>query len=294
MSKSSVTSTKNYGLFHSNTKNRPVDVSKRRDLRESMTKYGYIPAYPIHCVRENSKLTVIDGQHRLAIAQELNLPVSYMVCDDADVNIPALAKTQRVWKCCDYAGSFAAQGKAAYQELIDFAVQHNLPLSTSLSILSDQGGSINATSNTARKYKNGEFVVKNRGQADRVARLYAAMSTYAPQIKTRFFIAALWAVCCVPGLDEERLVSGARRCPENLIKYGNRDAYLTMLEHIYNFGRTKKVPLKIEAENILSKRNPVKPKTEYHRGSNGAVRVYSELEAAENRAAKLNAQEAGQ
>jgi len=36
------------------------------------------------------------------------------------------------------------------------------------------------------------------------------------------------------------------------------------------------------------------PKTEYHRGSNGAVRVYSELEAAENRAAKLNAQEARQ
>lgn len=36
--------------------------------------------------------------------------------------------------------------------------------------------------------------------------------------------------------------------------------------------------------------NPGTKDQEYHRGTDGAVRVYREQEAAENRAAKLNAQ----
>ena len=35
-----------------------------------------------------------------------------------------------------------------------------------------------------------------------------------------------------------------------------RDAYLTMLEHIYNFGHSKKLPMKFAAEAAMAKRNP--------------------------------------
>ena len=109
-----------------------------------------------------------------------------------------------------------------------------------------------------RKYRSGQFLIKNRAQADRLARLYAGMSAHAPQIRTIFFISAIGAVCYIPGVDDDRLLNGAKRCPENLLKYGNRDAYLTMLEYIYNFGRSapKKFALKMDAEKAMARRNP--------------------------------------
>jgi len=255
-----ITKTKNYGLFHL-ARNRPVDISRprRKKLRQSMQQYGYIDAYPVLCVRENRQLFVYDGQHRLAIAKELGLPVAYTVIDDA-IDIPFINNTQQTWALNDYAQVYADAGKKDYRELLAFVAQHEIPLSTAIAILgrrsSAAGG--NAHGPAMNVFRQGEFTITGRKMADRVARLYAEFRQLSKAMSTRFFIAAIFAVCQVDGIDDHRLVKGARRCPENLVKYGSRDAYLTMLEHVYNFGRSRKEPIKIAAENAMRERNPIK------------------------------------
>ena len=262
MATSKITKTKNYDLFRL-ARNRPVNIqtARRKKLRQSMKDYGYIDAYPLLCVRENRHLFVYDGQHRLAIARELGLPVAYAVID-RPIDIPKTNNTQQTWRLADYAWVYADAGKPDYLELLEFAEQHSIPLATAIAILTDKsscnGGGTNGK--TMDKFRDGVFVITNRAAADRVAGLYAEFCQISKAVKTRFFISALFVICLVDGVDDKRLIRGAKRCPESLLKYGSREAYLAMLEHVYNFGHSKKQPLKIAAENAMRERNPVRHK----------------------------------
>lgn len=59
-------------------------------------------------------------------------------------------------------------------------------------------------------------------------------------MKGNRLVNAIMSVCLVPGFDRQRLISGAKLCPEKLMGYSKVDAYLTMLEEIYNFKRAAK------------------------------------------------------
>lgn len=253
-SDSKLRATRDYSLFVDSVDNRIVDLAKRKKLRQSMAEHGFLPAYPLHVIRlPSGKLRIRDGQHRFAVAQELGLPVYYVACE-ADVSIPDINNTQRPWNLHDYAGSFANQNKRDYVTLAEFSRQHNLSLSMSVYLLGDILAS--AQSCLLQRFRSGRFVVKDRARADRVANLYNQIGALCPAVKTRFLLSALTAVCAIPQLDDERLLTCARRCPEQLMKYGSRDGYLAMLETIYNYGRHAKLPLKFLAENIIRERNP--------------------------------------
>jgi hypothetical protein len=51
------------------------------------------------------------------------------------------------------------------------------------------------------------------------------------------------------------LIGGAERCREKLVSYSTRDAYLDLLESVYNFGRKQLVSLKLPAIEAMRKRN---------------------------------------
>ena len=53
------------------------------------------------------------------------------------------------------------------------------------------------------------------------------------------------------------MLQNADRCREKLIAYSTRDAYLEMLESIYNFGRSKMLGLKVAALMAMRERNAV-------------------------------------
>ena len=246
--------TKNYGLFREVLENRAVNLNTRprRDLKKSMQTHGYLPAYPLYCTRKNGSLEIRDGQHRLATARALGLPVWYVVCDEV-AEVAAINNTQCKWKLCDYAEAFAKGGNQNYQEVLDFAEAHKIGISDSVMILA---GSVGETGFGGGVYfKKGLFVVHDRPRADRVVRLYYAMKTLCDTVRGRGFIPAIIAFCRIDGVDDDRLIMGARKRPQLLIKYGTRDGYLMMFETLYNFGRARKVPIKIDAENVIAGRH---------------------------------------
>lgn len=253
-----ILSTKNYRLFQNNNgENRPLDVNRHRKLLGSMKKYGFLEVFPIIVTRNGDDHFIVkDGQHRLAFAESLGLPV-YYVEDSTDFDVATINSTSKVWNLGDYAQKYASNGIKSYQEGLEFAEKHGLPISTAFCLLAGT----TSFSNFDELFLTGKFKVKDRKWADSVAGIYGPITTMSSSMKKNArLLEACMAVCRVPDFDPSRLLSGAERCREKLLSFSTREAYLDMLETVYNFGRSKLVGLKSAAMMAMRDRSAVKPR----------------------------------
>lgn len=249
-----IQATKNYRLFERSMENRPLDMKKHRKLEQSMKAYGFLPCFPIVCCRNGDKhLIVKDGQHRLAVAETLGLPVHWTE-EAIDFDVAVVNSTAKTWVLADYAQKHAANGKKAYKDGLEFVQIHGLPVGTAFSLL----GGVTSFSAVSSRFIDGTFVIKDRQWADSVAGIYGPLVQFCPAMKNARFVEACMYVCRVDGFDPKRLLHNAERCREKLVAYRTRDAYLDMLEEVYNFGRAKLVGLKAEATMAMRNRNPAK------------------------------------
>lgn len=254
-----INATKDYGLFVRSRDNRPTDVNRRKKLVTSMKMYGWLPCFPMVCVRNGNKALVVkDGQHRLEIAEGMNLTV-YWVEHDNDFDVAVTAAGQKPWIPRDYAQCYDAKGHKSYHEGLQFSEQYSLPIGVAFALLAGH----TSYSNIEVDFVSGRFKVKDREWADAVAELYSQITELASSLKTANFIGACMAVCRTKAFSPKRLIEGAKRCRDKLVPYSTRDAYLDLMETLYNYGRQSLSPLKIDAVNAMRERNAVnhpKPK----------------------------------
>jgi len=88
-----------------------------------------------------------------------------------------------------------------------------------------------------------------------VAALYVPLVGLSKAVRNDHMLSACMAVCRVPDFDAKRLLSGAEKCRDKLVSYSTRDAYLDLLETLYNFSRSKLVGLKATAMMAMRDRN---------------------------------------
>jgi len=245
--------TKNYRLFGRPQDNRPTDPRKHRKLEESMKRYGFLPCYPIICTRDRDKhLNLKDGQHRLLFAEKLGLPV-YWIEDEVDFDVALVNCAQRTWALRDFAHRYATAGIQVYRDGLEFSDRHKIPLGMTFALL----GGTTTFSNVQESFFSGTFKAKDTAWAERVASVYSPMVGLAPVLRNARFLEACMACCRVKDFDGGRLMHNAERCREKLIAYSTRDAYLDMIETVYNFGRKQLVPIKIAALTALRERNAI-------------------------------------
>lgn len=250
MSTIKINCTKNYRLFVSDKENRPVDRAKHRGLLASMKAYGFLRSFPLSCHRNGDKHLVIkDGQHRLLFAEELGLPV-YWVEEAVDYDVAVVNTAQEKWTLADYAKKYATNGLQPYIDGLAFMERHKLPIGTAFALLAGTTG----FTNISQAFKEGKFKVKDQKWADDVAMLYTGLIALSHEVRNARLIEACMAVCRVPEFDIARLLHGAKRCRDKLLAYSTRDAFLDMLEEVYNFGRAKLVGIKIEAIKVMRDR----------------------------------------
>jgi hypothetical protein len=246
--------TKNYRLFSRSDDNRPLDMKKHKKLFQSMKRYGFLNDFPIACRRDDNKhLVVKDGQHRLAIAETLGLPV-YWVEGAVDFDVAVVNGTAKIWHLRDYATKFATNGNQDYQKGLAFAEAHKLPLGTAFSLLA---GTTSWT-NVQSAFFDGDFKIKDQQWANAVAGIYGPMTEMSAVLRNARFVEACMAVCRIKEFDATRLLQNAHRCREKLVAYSTKDAYLDMLEDIYNFGRKHLLGLKAAAIMAMRERSAVK------------------------------------
>jgi hypothetical protein len=250
-----ITATKNYRLFARSEDNRNLDLRKHKKLYDSMKEYGFLACFPVVVVRDaKGGLVVKDGQHRVAIAEELQLPV-YYVEETVDFDVALVNSTPKGWTLRDYAEKWAEHGVAAYQEGLDFSEQHKLPLGIAFALLAG----VASWKDAQDDFVKGKFRIKDRPWADRVASIFSATVALSKAVNSQRFISACMAVCRVENFEVERFIHSAQKCREKLVSYATRDAYLEMMEAIYNYNRTQKhtSPLKYLAVQVVKERNPI-------------------------------------
>ena len=245
--------TKNYRLFNRNLDNRPLKPKQHRALFLSMKKYGFLSCFPIVAYRNGDKtLGVKEGQHRLLFAESLGLPVFYIITD-VNFDVAEVNCTAKIWRVSDYAEKYVAQGNKVYKEIIDFAATHSLPLGVAVALL----GGTTSYGNVRDSFMDGTFTITDRKWADVVASIYSCLVNFSSDIRNARFMLACMGVCRVKGFNPNRLMRNAKRCRDKLLSYSTKDAYLDMLETIYNFGCKTLVGLKAEATMVMRERNAV-------------------------------------
>lgn len=253
--------TKDYSKFVFAKGNRDVTVNHLRPqhkaLKASMEKYGFLPFFPIAVYADgNGKLVITEGQHRFTFAREMGLDVYYVIHEEP-VDIAEINQCAATWTPNDYCKKWLHDGNKEYERAADFAEQYGVPLTIAFSMLA---GSASWSSAVKKKFERGEFRITNSKFATRVASIYKNLCEINKSAKHNQMVRSLWACCLVPHFEETRLINTARRRPEMLVRVGSVDAWLDILQDIYNFGRSAKVPLKFEAQEASRSNSRAMPR----------------------------------
>jgi ParB-like nuclease family protein len=125
--------TNDYNIFKRHPKNREIEHANYVKIMNSIKQKNLLEFRPIMV---NDKMEVIDGQHRLKVASELNLPVFYQIQKEQnDEDIFLLNHNQRGWKPVDFLNYYAQSGNRNYVDLKKFMEKNNIPLSGAMAIL---------------------------------------------------------------------------------------------------------------------------------------------------------------
>tara|TARA_R110000823_G_C15741910_1_gene480940 strand:+ start:37 stop:744 length:708 start_codon:yes stop_codon:yes gene_type:complete len=114
MNKQQIKSTKNYNLFTKIIGNRHLDAKNVKRIKESVEAIGLQTPIMV-----NYKHGIIDGQHRLQVAKELEIPIDYYVVSNfKEENIHDLQISKK-WTAFDFAQRNSATGNKQCIEALE-------------------------------------------------------------------------------------------------------------------------------------------------------------------------------
>lgn len=109
-------STRTYSIFNKVIGNRNLDPKNLKRIKESINEIGL--QMPI-LVNQNK--SIIDGQHRLQAAKELEIPITYIISKDScEQNIDQLQISKK-WTALDFCNRNALKGNKDCQKALKMA-----------------------------------------------------------------------------------------------------------------------------------------------------------------------------
>lgn len=252
MSAPKLMKTSDYSKFELCQFNR--DVRKVKYLRKSMQNHGWIPAYPLH-VRRNSrgKLEIVGGHHRFTVAQELGIPVLYVVSDD-DATVHELEKATVHWSAQDYLASFVRCGYEQYRALEEYHNRTGITLQACISLL---GGEAALSQNKIHKFKDGSFEITDRDYAETVASIICYCRDLGIDATRQIFVQAISRCVRAKEFNVETFKARAASNPSMLTPQRSLQEQMAVIEHVYNFKAQQhnRVPLAFLVDQAMAARN---------------------------------------
>jgi len=232
--------TTNYDLFHLLPENRPVDKAHVRKLMAFITERNLLRVQPLEVTAD---MGLIDGQHRLAAARELGLPVYYKIGEQLrEEDITALNMARKNWQATDYLHMWTMKRKPAYVAFTDFRQRHpRISFSNAKILLSGGTGGSNA-----EEFRRGLWDGADDADvalADEVAALVERIADEVPTFKQAFhtgFVGALYHCATrVEGFDAKELMRTILAQPLSLLPCASHKQWLQMLGSIYNYRKNE-------------------------------------------------------
>lgn len=106
--------TSDYSIFKDFNSNREVDPKHVARLVRSIQKRNLLHVNPIVV---DESMRVIDGQHRLAAAKELKLPIFYIQENIERKDISMLNSNQKNWSAMDYINFYTVEKVGSFVQL---------------------------------------------------------------------------------------------------------------------------------------------------------------------------------
>jgi hypothetical protein len=252
--------------------NRNIDEFKVAKLAAEIKQHGLIMPIMV-----NSKLEVIDGQHRLSACRKIGMPVQYFVRDNATVETAANVNIAGSnWRQIDWIKKHAFNGNEDYVDLLDWihlCKSHNL----------NEGSAIFLAQNTATTtkyamYEDGVARVRTQKKSPNAKQLYSmgsdirlGMWTFGDRLvaqellqsvlmfqgfkfyNKKSFVVAIIRVSRISQFDINNLHKQALKRSKYFTHQSSSDDFLRMFEDVYNYGRPQKNRLAIVNNPELKK-----------------------------------------
>jgi hypothetical protein len=233
MKKSSIEifETRDYSLFKYMKGNRHVDKKKIHRIRKSVEEDGlnYFQWCPIMVTPD---MQVIDGQHRLKVCEQLNLPVYFVVVPGFNLKqVPAINNNVSKWKDQDFLNCYMDLGNKHYQLLHEFIQKHGINIGIAVSLLQD--GKVHGHAQDTMR--DGLFKVNHQDYATRFMKIIEAFDGICKTNKTRSFMQAVEVLAESKSFSLDDFMKKIQAHNLVIESRGTYKEYLTHMEDLYNY-----------------------------------------------------------
>lgn len=244
-SKIKVYMTEDYKRFSKIDGNRPINKKKIANIIEEINAGNDVLAECPVLVKElnQTKLEILDGQHRFEVSKQLKRPVHYIV-KKQEMNLYNIAKVNsntEKWKAEDFINCYVKAGNKDYEIIDQFHKQYKAAVGVCLSMLHHGGlkADFGAAANLVKEFETGIYKVKKYKEAVQLIEICKSFEPFEAW-NSRNFIVAISKILAANKCELDVLLRKLKADPSKLQKQADWRKYLVNLEEIYNIGNSKR------------------------------------------------------
>jgi len=229
--------TENYDRFGSMTGNREYRAAWSARLVESIRKENMLAMFPIVCVRgDNGMMNVVDGQHRLAAARELGVPIHYVLVDGLDADsVRIINANMSAWKTSDFLHHYCTLGRHDYIKLAEFCERTGIGLMVAAALMSDKPST---SGDLTLAFRDGKFRITNAIGARKVEAIVAALVASGVKFASgRQSVLALSRIVATGAFDFDVFSRGIDRIVSKLRPCASWQQFAEIFSDAYDYRR---------------------------------------------------------
>ena len=240
-------------IFKSIDGNRVPNLQHIRRLTDSLKVHG-MKCNPILV---NEKMEVIDGQHRLQAAKNVNTFVYYIVVNGYKLQeVHTLNLNQKNWTKRDYMEGYADMGVDSYIKLREFVQKNDdFTFTDCIAFCSNVVSASNfsssakfrgkeATSNRKEVFEEGTWLGKDFNLAQEWAHKIRMCKPYFEGYNKTIFVGTMISLLQNNLFDFSEFMHKVRIQPKALVDCANTNQMRALIEDIYNYKSRNKVNLR--------------------------------------------------
>ncbi len=225
--------TLDYNIFKEISSNREVDPRHVRKLTVSINKRNLLHVNPIVV---DAKMRIIDGQHRLAAAKILEVPIYYVKEDINRQDISMLNSNQKNWTAMDYINFYTVEKNSAFVQLSGMINHYpDMAISALLSLSNGAG------KRSIEQLKDGVIDISNHNHCREVCETCKELNRRYQKdfvFDSRFPL-ALSAALNAENFKLAMLIEKIDASQREWVRCHTKVQYLEMIEEIYNRNLSK-------------------------------------------------------
>lgn len=242
-----MTATTNYSMFKFREDNREQDPSLVRALIKSISANNMLKYKPIIV---NDKFEIMDGQHRFLAAQELNVPIFYIIEKKMTLLDMIGLQTQKHWRTADYVNAFAKNGYVEYQKFLEFTKKNQLSIVIALSLIKGRSkGMYDQIRSGNFKFINNDILMTELEYCNDIQEFLKQQLGSKLFLNSTRFWRAMVHIVRHPIYNHDKMMKNLSQLISKFSSRADYEGYRELFVSIHNFRNQHKINLKIDEDD---------------------------------------------